>query len=117
MKQVHLTFLIDEALRIRFLEALERDQRSSDDIITELLETYIRVNVDRAVPVSKGEISAAERARRENAVRFSRASLGLEGVKPSAQEEEHARQFVNGEIDLDEYVQFEAVPLAGREQE
>ena len=105
MKQVPITFLIDEALRTHFLKAAELDNRVADDIIVELLETYIEASFKRAVPASQDRISPAERVRRENAVRFSWASLGLEGVKPSAEEGEHARRFINGDIDLDEYVQ------------
>ena len=57
----------------------------------------------------KTNISATERQRREKAVRFSRASLGLEGIQPSGEEEAHARLFISGEIDLDEYVQLKSI--------
>lgn len=49
-------------------------------------------------------ITPEERARRLKAVNYARASIGLEGFKLSEADEEHARQFVAGEIDLAEYV-------------
>lgn len=113
MKQVSITFLIDEALQANFLKAAELDHRVADDIILELLDTYVKASFERAAPASQDRISAAERVRRENAIRFSRASLGLEGIKPSAEEEEHARRFINGDIDLDEYVQVRTVAAHG----
>ncbi|MGK5044356.1 antitoxin VbhA family protein [Janthinobacterium sp. GB4P2] len=35
---------------------------------------------------------------------FARASVGLEGFTPSALCLEHARYFIEGEIDLDEFL-------------
>lgn len=50
-------------------------------------------------------ISGAERDRRVAAVNYARASAGLEGFSLSAADEEHAQRFINGEIDLTEFVQ------------
>jgi hypothetical protein len=41
-------------------------------------------------------ISDAERKRREEASNYARASVGLEGFKLSAADEEHAQRFING---------------------
>ncbi|MBY4796708.1 chromosome segregation protein ParM [Burkholderia multivorans] len=49
-------------------------------------------------------ISDTERRRREEAVNYARSSVGLEGFKISEAEEQHARRFVNGEIELAEFV-------------
>ncbi|MCA7959290.1 antitoxin VbhA family protein [Burkholderia multivorans] len=35
---------------------------------------------------------------------YARSSVGLEGFKISEAEEQHARRFVNGEIELAEFV-------------
>lgn len=59
-------------------------------------------------------VPAKERRRREEAVAFARASVGLEGFKPSVEEEALARRFVQGEISLEEYTASESV--AGRSQ-
>ena len=52
-----------------------------------------------AVPITE-----AERRKRQEAVNFARASVGLEGFKPSQADEEHAARFIAGEIDLAEFV-------------
>jgi len=53
-------------------------------------------------------ISDDERHRRERAVNFARASIGLEGFIPSNAEEAHARRFINGEIELADFIQVKA---------
>lgn len=65
--------------------------------------------VDEPVSVSREQparpaITAEERSRRESACRAARASVVLEGFKPSQEEEDRAQRFINGEIELDEYV-------------
>lgn len=50
-------------------------------------------------------ISGAERDRRITAVNYARASVGLEGFPLSAADEEHAQRFIDGSIDLEEFVQ------------
>ncbi|WP_265919536.1 antitoxin VbhA family protein [Cupriavidus nantongensis] len=57
-------------------------------------------------------ISDAERSRREAAVNYARASVGLEGFSLSEADEAHARRFIKGEISLQEFVQPCADPLA-----
>ena len=45
-----------------------------------------------------------ERGKRQKAVNFARASVGLEGFKPSEADEQRAARFVAGEFDLAELV-------------
>jgi hypothetical protein len=52
-------------------------------------------------------LSPQERRRREEAVRFANASIGLEGFKVSAAAHEHANRFIAGEIDLVEFLRGE----------
>jgi hypothetical protein len=52
-------------------------------------------------------LSPEERRRREEAVRFANASIGLEGFKVSAAAHEHANRFIAGEIDLAEFLRGE----------
>ena len=52
-----------------------------------------------AVPITE-----AERRKRQEAVNFARASVGLEGFKPSEADEQRAARFVAGEIDLADFV-------------
>lgn len=49
-------------------------------------------------------ITEAERRKRQAAADFARASVGLEGFKPSEADEQKAARFVAGEIDLAEFV-------------
>lgn len=60
-----------------------------------------------------GSISAAEQRRRQAAVDFARASVGLEGFKPSAETEELLRRHVLGEISMDEVMQ--PIPASARD--
>lgn len=64
--------------------------------------------VQRQGSPANDSISIAERRRRENAVRFAHASVGLEGFKPSHAALVQARKFINGDISLSEFVQMNA---------
>jgi hypothetical protein len=57
-------------------------------------------------------ISDIERSRREAAVNYARASVGLEGFSLSEADEAHAQRFMTGEISLQEFVQPRADALA-----
>ena len=69
-------------------------------------------NHDRKGGLSKGEhtlrsgpeLPASERHRREAAVRFARISIGLEGFVPSRSAELDAQRFIEGQIELSEFV-------------
>lgn len=52
----------------------------------------------------KFPISDEERQRRKKAADYARASVGLSGFVLSAEDEAHAERFINGEIDLAEFV-------------
>jgi hypothetical protein len=56
------------------------------------------------------KISDEERTRRLETVKHARASVGLEGFVIPPEEEEHAQRYVDGEIDLDEYLNTEYKP-------
>lgn len=50
-------------------------------------------------------ISGAERDRRVAAVNYARISVGSERFSLSAADEEHAQRFIDGDIDLEVFVQ------------
>ncbi len=50
-------------------------------------------------------ISGAERARGLATVNYARASVGLERFSLSAADEEHDQRFINGGIELEEFVE------------
>lgn len=56
-------------------------------------------------PVVRPALSAEERRKREDAVRFANASVGLEGFRVTPEAEARAQRFVSGEIDLAEFLQ------------
>lgn len=49
-------------------------------------------------------ITEAERRKRQEAVNFARASVSLEGFKPSPECEAQAVRFINGEIEIAEVI-------------
>lgn len=53
---------------------------------------------------SVSDLRTSERGRRELAVRFARASVGLEGFVPSRRAEMDAQRFIEGQISLSEFV-------------
>ena len=109
MKEVQMTFRVEPELRSSFTKAAELDHRPAAQVLRELMRAYVSQTRERAAGRPANDIvSAAERQRRENAVSFARASVGLEGFKPSKQEEAHARRFINGEIQLAEFVKVSA---------
>ncbi len=59
-------------------------------------------------------ISDEERRRRREAVSYATASVRLEGFVVSEEEERHAERFINGEIDLAEFVKVRHDTLASR---
>ncbi|WP_175189486.1 antitoxin VbhA family protein [Achromobacter dolens] len=57
-------------------------------------------------------ISDSERSRRQSAVNYARASVGLEGFSLSEADEAHAQRFVDGQISRQEFVLPRADALA-----
>lgn len=52
----------------------------------------------------KTPITDAERKRRKEAVHSARASFALSGFTPSTDDLRHEKSFIDGEIDLSEFV-------------
>ncbi|MBC9904149.1 antitoxin VbhA family protein [Achromobacter xylosoxidans] len=57
-------------------------------------------------------ISDTERCRRQSAVNYARASVGLEGYSLSEADEAHTQLFIDGQISLQEFVQPRTDALA-----
>ncbi|MFG1298006.1 antitoxin VbhA family protein [Xanthobacter sp. V13C-7B] len=68
-------------------------------------------NIENVLPSA---ISEEERRRRQEAVNYATASVRLEGFVMSEEEERHAERFINGEIDLAEFVKVRHDPLSSR---
>ena len=88
--------------------------RSHDDAMRKVLQADPAYAAElRVVLTTEGATDAlaildrytsGERLQRLEAVDFARASVGLEGFKPSVEDEELARAFMEGEITLDEFI-------------
>ena len=107
-KEVQMTFRVEPELRADFTDAAELDHRPAAQVLREFMRAYVHQMRERVDTPANDSVSVAERRRREKAVDFARASVGLEGFRPSKEEEAHARRFINGEIQLPEFVQVKA---------
>jgi hypothetical protein len=98
-KEVTMTFRVESDLRSRFTAAAELEHRPAAQVLREFMREYVeRIHIKGAVPVDV--IPDPERSRREKAVNFANASIGLEGFKVSKEDEALARNFINGEIGI-----------------
>lgn len=98
-KKATMTFRVEHDLRDSFNEATERNHIPAAQVLRAFMRDYVR-QARNLTPV----INSAERKRREEAVNYARASVGLEGFKIGKAEEQHARRFINGEIDMPEFL-------------
>ncbi|MDR0781100.1 MAG: antitoxin VbhA family protein [Pseudomonadales bacterium] len=108
MKEVSMTIRVEPDLRASFSAAAELEHRPAAQVLREFMRNYVE-RVGQRVPVPQSlnhAISTAERLRREKAFAYARASVELEGFKLSAADEKHAQRFINGEIDLPEFVRI-----------
>ena len=65
--------------------------------------------ISNTVPVpaplpERARITPEERRKREEAVRFGQACVGLEGFKQTPASIALAQRFIDGEIDMDEFI-------------
>lgn len=98
-KEATITFRVEHDLRDSFNEATERNHIPAAQVLRAFMRDYVQ-QAQNLVPA----ISPAERKRREEAVNYARASVGLEGFKIGGAEEQHAQRFINGEIDMNEFL-------------
>ncbi|EMP3151678.1 antitoxin VbhA family protein [Salmonella enterica] len=103
-KEVSMTFRVEPDLRSRFSEAAELDHRPAAQVLRDFMREYVEEREERLQRTRAPLISAAERKRREQAVNYGRSSVGLEGFQLSKADEKHAQRFINGEIELAEFV-------------
>lgn len=63
------------------------------------------VSLTTTAPATRSVLSAEERRKREDAVRFANASVGLEGFHVTPEAEARTQRFLDGEIDLAQFLQ------------
>ncbi|WP_235210516.1 antitoxin VbhA family protein [Caballeronia sordidicola] len=107
-KEVTMAFRVEENLRESFHESVLLDHRPASQVLRDFMRAYVEQSnsKQRGEPESpaKVAISPTERRRREQAVSFARASIGLEGLQASDALEASAAQFINGDSDLAAFV-------------
>ena len=96
METVEMTIHLEAGLHERFTEAAAKHHQQAEQVIQE----FVRDFIDKAKP----RISEEERERRQEAVDYARASVALEGFTLGQSDEEHAQRFINGKIELAEFV-------------
>lgn len=104
-KEVQMTFRVEPELRSEFADAALLENRPAAQVLRELMRAYVNQSRERFSGPVNAAISAMEKRRREAAVNFARASIGLEGFTPSEAAETGARQFIRGDIQLADFVQ------------
>lgn len=97
MKNEEIKFFVETELRDRFMKAVEQNQKSIDQVLSELMTEY----VDRTQTNLPG-ISSDERIRRGKALAFAQASVELEGFKVTEEYKIQAQRFINGEIEFED---------------
>lgn len=103
-KEVQMTFRLEPELRAEFSNAAMLEDRPAAHVLREFMQTYVNQSRERDHGQTKKVISQAERRRREAAVNFARASVGLEGFKPSKAAENDARLVIKGDLQLVDFV-------------
>jgi hypothetical protein len=106
MKDVQMAIRVEPALRASFTQAAELNHRPAAQVLREFMRYYVEQTQKREVMPAVA-LSTAERQQREKAVAFARASVGLEGFKPSASDEDRARRFIDGSIGLADFLRVD----------
>lgn len=80
------------------------------------MRVYVKPTQEKSAnkPALNGIHMDAQRRKRQDAVDFARASVGLEGFRTSRDDDAIAKRFVNGEIDLSEFMKMPHEPVQER---
>ena len=97
-KEATISFRVESELREDFNKAAALSHQPASQILRELMHNYIKQAHNQTA------ISLEERERRDKAVRFARASLGLEGFELTPEDEAQAQRFIQGEIDMADFL-------------
>jgi hypothetical protein len=101
-KQVQMTFRVAPELRASFAKIAIIENRPAAQILREFMQTYI--TDAQSVPAQR--LMPSEQHKRQQAVNFARASVGLEGLHLSQEAEHNVQRFVNGEIDFNAFMKI-----------
>ena len=107
MKEVQMTFRVEPELRDRFTATAEREHRPASQVLRELMRGYVERGSRSDDVIPRVTLDPAERRRRQDAANFARANVGLEGFRLSAEDEARTRRFIDGEIELADFLKDE----------
>jgi hypothetical protein len=108
MKEATMTFRVETGLREQFAAAAECEHRPAAQVLRDFMRAYVKSAQEKA---ARPRIDAAERERRQAAVNYGWASVGLEGFSISEEDRNYAQRFIDGEIDLREFVKVRDEPI------
>jgi len=94
-KDVTMTIRLEPELHSQFMQAAEHEHRPAAQLLRDLMRGYVEQFRAR-----KPRISAAERKRREEALHYARASVGLEEFDVPDAYRTEAERFIRGEMDF-----------------
>lgn len=115
-KEVQMTFRVEPDLRAEFTQATEREHRPAAQVLREFMRRYVQQDRERAAAQRTSDvvIDAAVQLKRQDAVSFARASVGLEGFKLTEDYAALTQRFINGEIEFSELTQAVDEQVRGR---
>lgn len=102
LKEKQYTLRVEPSLREDFNEAARINHTPAAQVLRDFMRNYVEAT--RARTPANDSISRDEHERRLKAVNYARASVGLEGFKPTPAAEALAARFVSGEISMADYV-------------
>ena len=107
-KEVQMTIRVEPELRASFTEAADLQHRPAAQVLREFMRSYVKFTQEKVAikPALNGVQIDAQRRKRQDAVDFARASVGLEGFRTSPDDDAIAKRFVNGEIDFSELMKL-----------
>ncbi len=101
MKEIQMTFRVEPELRTSFIEAAELEHRPAAQVLRELMRRYVNeMRGHSKERLANDLVSASERRSREESANFARASIALEGLHITEEDEVLTRRFIAGEIEL-----------------
>ena len=105
-KEVQMTIRVEPELRASFMKAANFQHQPAAQVLREFMRAYVKLTHEKTVnkPVFDEAIIDVQRQKRQDAVNFARASVGLEGFRTSPEDEAIAKRFVDGEIDFSEFI-------------
>jgi predicted transcriptional regulator len=100
IKDEQMMFRVSSELKAEFQQAANAIDRPAAQVLREFMRTFVdRINLPEPAGSNGSTV-----AKRQAAMDYGRASVALEGLKPSAEGEAIQQRWVRGEISMDECI-------------